>query len=154
MTLDSSVVNVAISTIATDVGTTVAGVQSAITLYLLVMAMFMVTGGKIGSIAGRRRAFAIGCVVYRLGSLITALAPEPADPRALLVGVRGSGRGADPPILPAIIALVAGNVPVHAGAVPRFAGCSLGRHSDQVDRRSTAETSSPTTPSSVPVNRV
>ena len=75
MTLDSSVMNVSIATVAKDVGTTVTGIQTAITLYTLVMAMFMITGGKVGSIIGRRRAFAIGCVVYGLGSLTTALAP-------------------------------------------------------------------------------
>jgi MFS family permease len=67
MTLDSSVMNVSIATVAKDVGTTVTGIQTAITLYTLVMAMFMGTGGKVGSIIGRRRAFAIGCVVYRPG---------------------------------------------------------------------------------------
>lgn len=76
MTLDTSVMNVAIATVAKDVGTTVTGIQLAITLYTLVMAMCMVPGGKIGSTMGRRRAFAIGCVVYGLGSLITALAPN------------------------------------------------------------------------------
>ena len=52
MTLDSSVMNVSIATVAKDVGTTVAGIQTAITLYTLVLAMFMVTGGKVGSIIG------------------------------------------------------------------------------------------------------
>ena len=47
MTLDSSVMNVSIATVAKDVGTTVTGIQTAITLYTLVMAMFMVTGGKV-----------------------------------------------------------------------------------------------------------
>src|SRR4051794_8145440 len=60
MTLDSSVMNVSIATVAKDVGATVTGIQTAITLYTLVMAMFMVTGGKVGSMLGRRRAFAIG----------------------------------------------------------------------------------------------
>src|SRR5262245_35720898 len=50
MTLDSSVMNVSIATVAKDVGTTVTGIQTAITLYTLVVAMFMVTGGKRGSI--------------------------------------------------------------------------------------------------------
>jgi MFS family permease len=67
--------NVAIATVAEDVGTTVTGIQTAITLYTLVMAMLMVTGGKIGSMIGRRRAFAIGCVIYGAGSLTTSLAP-------------------------------------------------------------------------------
>src|SRR5512146_3593523 len=73
MTLDSSVMNVSIATVAQDVGTTVTGIQTAITFYTLVMAMLMITGGKIGQILGRKRAFAIGCVIYGCGSLITAL---------------------------------------------------------------------------------
>src|SRR5215471_9628430 len=76
MTLDSAVMNVSIATVAEDVGTTVTGIQTAITLYTLVMAMFMITGGKVGVLIGRRRAFAIGCVIYGAGSLITALAPS------------------------------------------------------------------------------
>ena len=73
MTLDSSVMNVSIATVAEDVGTTVTGIQTAITLYTLVMASLMITGGKIGQIIGRKRAFMIGCVIYGCGSLTTAL---------------------------------------------------------------------------------
>jgi MFS family permease len=108
MTLDSSVMNVSIATVAKDVGTTVTGIQTAITLYTLVMAMFMVTGGKVGSIVGRRRAFAIGCVIYGAGSLTTALAPNLA---ILVLGwslLEGIGAAL---IMPAIVALVAGNFP-------------------------------------------
>ena len=76
MTLDSSVMNVSIATVAKDVGTTVTGIQTAITLYTLVMASLMITGGKIGAIIGRKRAFAIGCVIYGSGSFTTALAPN------------------------------------------------------------------------------
>ena len=60
MALDSSVMNVSIATVADDLGTTITGIQSAIVLYTLVMAMLMVTGGKIGSIIGRKRAFMLG----------------------------------------------------------------------------------------------
>ena len=55
MTLDMSVMNVAIATVAKDVDTTVTGIQTAITLYTLVMAALMITGGKIGTMIGRRR---------------------------------------------------------------------------------------------------
>jgi MFS family permease len=67
MTLDSSVMNVSIATVAKDVGTTVTGIQTAITFYTLVMASLMITGGKLGQIFGRKRAFAIGCVIYGCG---------------------------------------------------------------------------------------
>lgn len=106
MMLDSSVMNVSIATVAKDVGTTVTGIQTAITLYTLVMASFMVTGGKIGQIIGRKRAFVIGCVIYGCGSLTTALAPNLT---VLLIGWSGlEGLGAAL-ILPAIVALVASN---------------------------------------------
>jgi MFS family permease len=108
MTLDSSVMNVAIATVAKDVGTTVTGIQSAITLYTLVMAMLMITGGKIGSMIGRRRAFMIGCVIYGVGSLTTAVAPNLP---VLILGwsvLEGIGAAL---ILPAIVALVAANFP-------------------------------------------
>ena len=108
MTLDSSVMNVSIATVAKDIGTTVTGIQTAITLYTLVMAMFMITGGKVGSMLGRRRAFAIGSVIYGSGSLVTALAPN--LPILLLGWSVLEGIGATL-ILPAIVALVAGNFP-------------------------------------------
>ncbi len=106
MTLDSSVMNVSIATVAKDVGTTVTGIQLAITLYTLVMAAFMITGGKLGQILGRKRAFMIGCVVYGSGSLITSLA------KSLPVLIAGwsvlEGLGAAL-IMPAVVALVATN---------------------------------------------
>ncbi|PKW15997.1 MFS transporter [Saccharopolyspora spinosa] len=108
MTLDTSVMNVSIATVAEDVGTTVSGIQTAITLYALVMAMFMITGGKIGTLIGRRRAFTAGCVIYGCGSLTTSLAPGLG---VLILGwslLEGLGAVL---IMPAIVALVAANFP-------------------------------------------
>ena len=68
--------NVSMATVAKDVGTTITGIQTAITLYTLVMAALMVTGGKIGKMLGPKRAFAIGCVIYGAGSALTALSPN------------------------------------------------------------------------------
>jgi MFS family permease len=106
MALDSSVMNVSIATVASDLGTTITGIQTAIVLYTLVMAMLMVTGGKIGSIVGRKRAFVAGCVIYCSGSLTTALSPSLGW---LIFGwsfLEGVGAAL---IMPAIVALVAGN---------------------------------------------
>ncbi|MET7539573.1 MFS transporter [Streptomyces sp. NPDC055059] len=108
MALDSSVMNVSIATVAEDVGTTVTGIQGAITAYTLVMAMFMIPGGKVGALIGRKRAFMIGCCVYGCGSLTTSLAPN--LPVLLLGWALLEGLGASL-ILPAIVALVAGNFP-------------------------------------------
>lgn len=108
MALDSSVMNVSIATVAEDLGTTITGIQSAIVLYTLVMAMLMVTGGKVGSMIGRKRAFLLGLIIYCSGSLTTALAPNLT---VLLFGwsiLEGIGAAL---IMPAIVALVAGNFP-------------------------------------------
>jgi MFS family permease len=108
MTLDSSVMNVSIATVAEDVGTTVTGIQGAITAYTLVMASLMITGAKIGAMIGRKRAFAIGCVIYGCGSFTTSISQSLP---VLLFGwsfLEGVGAAL---IMPAIVALVAGNFP-------------------------------------------
>jgi len=108
MALDSSVMNVSIATVADDLGTTVQGVQTAITLYTLVMASLMILGGKIGGMIGRKRAFSIGCIIYGCGSLTTALAPNLT---VLIIGwsfIEGIGAIL---IMPAIVGLVASNFP-------------------------------------------
>jgi MFS family permease len=71
MVLDSSVMNVSISQIVTDLDTTIQGVQLAIPAYTLVMAAFMLVGAKLGDIWGRDRVFAIGLGAYGAGSLTT-----------------------------------------------------------------------------------
>lgn len=48
MVLDTTVMNVSILQIVADLNTTIVGLQTAITLYTLVMAAFMLTGGKLG----------------------------------------------------------------------------------------------------------
>ena len=104
MVLDTSVMNVAISQIVEDLDTTIQGVQSAITLYTLVMAAFMLLGAKLGDILGRNRAFAIGLAIYGVGSLTTALSPNLP---VLLIGWSGiEGFGAVL-VVPAIAALTA-----------------------------------------------
>lgn len=76
MVLDSTVMNVSISTVVKDLDTTVSALQAAITFYTLTMAAFMLTGGKLGDKWGRLKAFKIGAVIYGIGSLITALSPN------------------------------------------------------------------------------
>ncbi|MCZ7531211.1 MAG: MFS transporter [Acidimicrobiia bacterium] len=106
MVLDQSVMNVSISNLVDDFDTTVTTIQAVITLYCLVMAMFMLTGGKIGDIIGRRRAFVVGLVIYGCGSALTAVAPSVG---VLALGwsiLEGLGAAL---VLPALAALIAGN---------------------------------------------
>jgi MFS family permease len=64
---------VAISAIATDLGTDVAGVQTAITLFTLTMAVLMIPGSKLTDIWGRKRCFVLGLMVYAVGGVLALL---------------------------------------------------------------------------------
>ena len=67
--------NVAISSISKDLGTTVHGVQTAITLFLLCMAALMIPGSKLTDILGRKRCLIGGLAIYGSGAVIAAVAP-------------------------------------------------------------------------------
>jgi MFS family permease len=67
--------NVMISDISKDLDTTVQGVQITITIFLLVMAAFMIPGGKLTDKYGRKRCFTAGLVIYGVGALLSAAAP-------------------------------------------------------------------------------
>ncbi len=106
MVLDQAVMNVSISQLVSDFGTTVTVIQGVITLYSLMMAALMITGGKIGDLIGRRRAFAVGLVIYAAGSALTAVAwsvPALALGWSVLEGIGAAL------VLPALVALIAGN---------------------------------------------
>jgi MFS family permease len=68
--------NVAISDIAKDLGTTVIGVQTAITLFTLTMAALMIPGSKLTDIWGRKFCFTLGLLIYGTGAAIAAIAPS------------------------------------------------------------------------------
>jgi MFS family permease len=68
--------NVMINDISEDLDTTVQGVQTAITLFLLVMAALMIPGGKLTDRWGRKRCFTVGLTVYGVGAVISALSPS------------------------------------------------------------------------------
>ena len=67
--------NVMINDISEDLDTTVQGVQTAITIFLLVMAALMIPGGKLTDRYGRKRCFTVGLTVYGIGALLSAIAP-------------------------------------------------------------------------------
>ncbi|MGW0704525.1 MFS transporter [Streptomyces sp. NPDC002643] len=104
MVLDTSVMNVSISQLVDDFDTEVTAIQAVITLYALVMAAFMIIGGRFGDILGRRRMFLVGLMVYGVGSALTAAAPTVW---VLALGwsvIEGLGASM---VLPAMAALVA-----------------------------------------------
>lgn len=106
MVLDTTVMNVSVANVVADLDTTITQVQLAITLYTLVMGSFMLLGGRLGDIFGRKKIFGIGLLVYGVGSLTTAFSPSIGW---LLFGwsfVEGAGAVL---VMPAIISLTATN---------------------------------------------
>src|ERR671935_449266 len=71
--LDNLVVNVALPTIQRDLGAGVSDLQWLIDAYTLTFASFMLTGGALGDLYGRKRFFMTGLVVFVLGSLACGL---------------------------------------------------------------------------------
>ncbi|MBS1894342.1 MAG: MFS transporter [Actinobacteria bacterium] len=106
MVLDQAVMNVSISQLVADFDTTVTTIQAVIALYALVMAGLMLTGGKLGDIFGRRRAFAVGLVIYASGSALTAASWSVPSLALGWSGLEGIGAAL---VMPAMVALVAGN---------------------------------------------
>jgi len=70
----ATTMNVAISTIAADIGTTVIGVQTTITLFTLTMAALMIPGSKLTDIWGRKVCFVGGLAVYGAGAVLASQA--------------------------------------------------------------------------------
>lgn len=73
MVIDTTMMNVSISAIVNDLGTTVGSIQNAITIYSLVMAAFMITGAKLGEKYGMKKVFLTGTVIYGCGTLTAAI---------------------------------------------------------------------------------
>ncbi|MEB7446943.1 MFS transporter [Arthrobacter koreensis] len=106
LVVDTSIMNVSISAVVHDVGATVSGLQSTIALEALVSAAFILIGGKIGDLFGRKRAYVTGLVCYAAGAVAMTLA-QSLLPIILFWAVIG-GLGASL-LLPAIQSLIHGN---------------------------------------------
>ena len=120
--IDTTIMNVSIGALVEDLDTEVSTIQAAIALYALVMASFMITGGKLGDILGRKRAFLIGLVLYGIGSAGTA-----ASQSAVMLIVFWSvteGLGAAL-LMPAIQTLIRGSFEGKARA--KMYGIEIGR---------------------------
>jgi EmrB/QacA subfamily drug resistance transporter len=75
VTMDVTIVNVALPAIRKDLGATVGGLQWSIDGYTVVVACFLMLAGSIGDRRGRRRTFQLGLALFSAGSLLCSLAP-------------------------------------------------------------------------------
>ena len=106
LVVDTSLMNVSISAVVRDLDTTVSGVQSAIALEALVSAAFILIGGKVGDLIGRKRAYGLGLLGYAVGALAMALAQGVVAIIVFWALLGGLGASL---LLPAMQSLIHGN---------------------------------------------
>ena len=106
LVVDTSLMNVSISAVVRDLGTTVSGVQSAIALEALVSAAFILIGGKVGDLIGRKRAYVLGLLGYAVGAVAMALAQSLTAVIIFWALVGGLGASL---LLPSMQSLIHGN---------------------------------------------
>jgi EmrB/QacA subfamily drug resistance transporter len=106
LVVDTSLMNVSISAVVRDLDTTVSGVQSAIALEALVSAAFILIGGKLGDLFGRKRAYVLGLLGYAVGAVAMTLAQDLAAIIVFWALIGGLGASL---LLPAMQSLIHGN---------------------------------------------
>jgi EmrB/QacA subfamily drug resistance transporter len=102
VTLDGTVVTVALPAIGHDLGTSPADLQWVVTAYTLSLGALLLVGGRIGDLYGRRRALIAGLLVFALASAVAGVA---RDTGLLLAARAVQGVGAALAI-PAALALL------------------------------------------------
>ena len=106
LVVDTSLMNVSISSVVRDLDTTVSGVQSAIALEALVSAAFILIGSKVGDLIGRKRAYVLGLLGYAIGALAMVLAQGLVAIIVFWAVVGGIGASL---LLPSMQSLIHGN---------------------------------------------
>ena len=106
LVVDTSLMNVSIAAVVHDLDTTVSGVQSAIALEALVSAAFILLGGKVGDLIGRKRAYVLGLLGYAVGALAMTMAQSLTAIVIFWAVVGGIGASL---LLPAMQSLIHGN---------------------------------------------
>jgi EmrB/QacA subfamily drug resistance transporter len=120
--LDNTVVNVALPSIERDLHSSLSSLEWVINGYTLAFAVFLATGGRLGDIFGRRRAFLVGVTLFSISSATAGLAPD----TAWLVGsrvVQGIGGAL---MMPATLSIVTNAFPPaeRGKAIGTWAGVS------------------------------
>src|SRR5438046_8001408 len=106
LVVDTSLMNVSISSVIRDLHTTASGVQSTIALEALVSAAFILIGSKVGDLIGRKRAYVLGLLAYAVGALAMTLAQNLIAIIVFWAIIGGLGASL---LLPAMQALIHGN---------------------------------------------
>lgn len=106
LVFDTSLMNVSISAVVADLGTTASGVQGAIALEALVSAAFILIGGKTGDLIGRKLAYILGLLGYAVGAVAMTLAQDLTAVIIFWAVIGGLGASL---LLPSMQSLIHGN---------------------------------------------
>ena len=106
LVFDTSLMNVSISAVVADLGTTASGVQGAIALEALVSAAFILIGGKTGDLIGRKVAYILGLLGYAIGAVAMTMAQDLSTVIIFWAVIGGLGASL---LLPSMQSLIHGN---------------------------------------------
>lgn len=104
--LDTTILNVALSSIIQDLKTNIQNIQWVITGYSLTLAALTITGGRMGDIFGRKKMFLLGAILFAIGSFLASISTNVAT---LIVGesiIEGIGAAL---MMPATASLLVAN---------------------------------------------
>jgi MFS family permease len=104
--IDTTILNVSLSTIIKDLHTDIQSIQWVITIYSLILAAFTITGGRLGDFFGRKKMFMFGAAIFAVGSFVASISHHLAP---LLIGeavIEGFGAAL---MMPATASLLVAN---------------------------------------------
>lgn len=106
LVVDTSLMNVSISSVVESLGTTVSSVQAAIALEALISAAFILINSKVGDLVGRKKTYKLGLAAYGAGALSMVLAQNISTIVIFWAVIGGLGASL---LLPAMQSLIHGN---------------------------------------------
>jgi MFS transporter, DHA2 family, methylenomycin A resistance protein len=119
--LDTSLVNLGLRNIQQDLHADTAALQWVVDLYNLTYAVFILTGGTLGDLYGRRRVFILGVAVFAVGTFVCAIAPS-GGVLVLGRGVTGLGAALELPVALAILNVAYPDAAERARAIAIWGG--------------------------------
>src|SRR3954469_16063253 len=100
--LDFFIVNIALPSIATDLGAGESSLEWVVAGYGLTFAAFLITAGRLGDSLGRRRVYSLGLILLPVASLACGLAPTPTT----LILARVAQGAAGAVLMPQVLSII------------------------------------------------
>lgn len=124
VSLDLSVVNVALPAIQSEFGMSATALQWVVNAYIVVFGGFLLLGGRLGDVIGRRTTMLIGLGIFGVASLVGGLA---RDPELLIVAraVQGLGAAALSPLSLALISVTFEEGPARTKAMSLWGASTM-----------------------------